>query len=54
MADGDTSGMGRPSTFPLAPRKAGDVAKLRAYGNAISPVVAAEVIAAWMECDASD
>jgi hypothetical protein len=27
------------------------VAKLRAYGNAISPVVAAEVIRAWMSLD---
>lgn len=27
---------------------AGDVARLRAYGNAINPWVAAEVIKAWM------
>jgi hypothetical protein len=27
------------------------VAKLRAYGNAINPVVAAEFVKAWMECE---
>ncbi|HUY05057.1 MAG TPA: DNA cytosine methyltransferase [Rhodocyclaceae bacterium] len=35
--------------WPLAIRQKGDVQKLRAYGNAINPVVAAEVIAAYME-----
>ena len=49
-------GRSRPTQsglFPLAPRHPGDVARLRAYGNAISPVVAAEVIAAWMDLDPS-
>ena len=36
--------------FPLKPRVKGDVQKLRGYGNAINPVLAAEVIRAWMEC----
>lgn len=35
--------------FPLARRQPGDVAKLRAYGNAINPVAAAEVVRAYME-----
>jgi DNA (cytosine-5)-methyltransferase 1 len=39
----------QPGLFPLAARHPGDVAKLRAYGNAISPQVAAEVIRAYME-----
>jgi DNA (cytosine-5)-methyltransferase 1 len=38
----------KPGLFPLAPRHPGDVAKLRAYGNAINPVAAAEVVRAWM------
>lgn len=38
-----------PGLFPLAPRRSGDVGKLRAYGNAINPVLAAEVIKAWMD-----
>lgn len=41
---------GRLMLFPLCARQLGDVAKLRAYGNAINPVLAAEVIKAWMEC----
>jgi len=39
-----------PGTFPLAHGVAGRVGRLRAYGNAIVPQVAAEVIAAFMEC----
>lgn len=35
--------------FPLAKRRVGDVAKLRAYGNAINPQVAAEFIRAYMD-----
>lgn len=38
-----------PGSFPLAARHPGDVGRLRAYGNAINPVVAAAVIRAWME-----
>ena len=44
-------GVWRPfesGSFPLAPRRAGDVARLRAYGNAINPVVAAEVIRSFL------
>jgi hypothetical protein len=47
-------GFARAGAFPLAPRKPGDVALLRAYGNAINPHVAAEVIAAWLECDGQE
>lgn len=39
-----------PGTFPLAHGVPGRVGKLRAYGNAIVPQVAAEVIGAFMEC----
>jgi DNA (cytosine-5)-methyltransferase 1 len=39
-----------PGTFPLAHGVPGRVGRLRAYGNAIVPQVAAEVIAAYMEC----
>ena len=35
-----------PGTFPLAPRRAGDVGRLRAYGNAIVPQVAAAFVEA--------
>ena len=38
-----------PGTFPLAHGIAGRVGRLRAYGNAIVPQVAAEVIKAFME-----
>jgi DNA (cytosine-5)-methyltransferase 1 len=50
MADGHSESLARARTFPLAPRQPGDVGKLRAIGNAINPVVAAQFIAAWMEC----
>lgn len=40
-------------SFPLAPRHPGDVAQLRAFGNAINPVVATAVIKAWMTLDAA-
>lgn len=38
-----------PGTFPMAPRVPGDVDKIRAFGNAIVPQVAAEVIGAYMD-----
>jgi DNA (cytosine-5)-methyltransferase 1 len=41
----------QPGLFPLATRHPGDVARLRAYGNAINPVLAAEFVKAWMECE---
>jgi DNA (cytosine-5)-methyltransferase 1 len=40
-----------PGTFPLALRVPGDVVKLRAYGNAISPPLAAEFVAAYLETE---
>lgn len=46
-----TDGKARPvesGTFPLAPRLPNHVGRLRAYGNAIVPQVAAEVIGAFM------
>lgn len=39
-----------PGTFPLAHGVPGRVGRLRAYGNAIAPQVAAEVIRTFMEC----
>lgn len=39
-----------PGTFPLAHGVPARVGKLRAYGNAIVPQAAAEVIKAFMEC----
>ena len=39
-----------PGSFPLAHGIPGRVGRLRAYGNAIVPQVAAEVIGAFMEC----
>ena len=39
-----------PGAFPLAHGAPARVGRLRAYGNAIVPQVAAEVIAAFMEC----
>jgi site-specific DNA-cytosine methylase len=41
---------GRLMLFPLKARVKGDVQKLRAFGNAINPVLAAEVIKAWLAC----
>ena len=35
--------------FPLTHRKPGDVGRLRAYGNAINAVAAAEVISAYLD-----
>lgn len=56
VASGDTAGLGfvlsAPETaevWPLSIRQKGDVQKLRAYGNAINPVAAAEFIRAYME-----
>ena len=40
----------QPGLFPLAHGIPGRVGRLRAYGNAIVPQVAAEFIAAYMEC----
>lgn len=40
----------QPGIFPLAHGVSGRVGRLRAYGNAIVPQVAAEVIRAYMEC----
>ena len=39
-----------PGTFPLAHAPPGRVGRLRAYGNAISPFPASEMIAAYLEC----
>jgi DNA (cytosine-5)-methyltransferase 1 len=39
----------QPGIFPLAARVSGDVAKLRAYGNAIVPQVAAEIIKIFLD-----
>ncbi len=39
-----------PGTFPLAHGVSNRVGRLRAYGNAIVPQVAAQVIRAYMEC----
>jgi DNA (cytosine-5)-methyltransferase 1 len=39
-----------PGTFPLAHGATARVGRLRAYGNAIVPQVAAEVIRAYMDC----
>jgi DNA (cytosine-5)-methyltransferase 1 len=39
-----------PGTFPLAHGAAARVGRLRAYGNAIIPQVAAQVIGAYMDC----
>jgi DNA (cytosine-5)-methyltransferase 1 len=39
-----------PGTFPLAHGAASRVGRLRAYGNAISPYPASEMIAAYLEC----
>lgn len=39
-----------PGTFPLAHGIPGRVGRLRAYGNAVVPQVAAEFIAAYREC----
>jgi DNA (cytosine-5)-methyltransferase 1 len=42
-----------PGTFPLAHGSAARVGRLRAYGNAINPEVAAEFIRAYIECRVS-
>jgi DNA (cytosine-5)-methyltransferase 1 len=39
-----------PGTFPLAHGIPGRVGRLRAFGNAIVPQVAAEFVTAFMEC----
>jgi DNA (cytosine-5)-methyltransferase 1 len=49
---GCTDGRWRPferGSFPLAARYPGDVAKLRAYGNAINPVAAAAFVRAFLD-----
>ena len=40
----------QPGTFPLAHGVFGRVGRLRAYGNAIVPQVAAQFVTAFMEC----
>lgn len=45
----DQEAEARLMLHPLRQRRLGDVAKLRAYGNAINPVLAAEFIRACME-----
>ena len=40
----------KPDIFPLAHGVPGRVGQLRAYGNAIVPQLAAEFIAAFMDC----
>lgn len=51
VAPGDTAGVERMRAefFPLAPRRPGDVGRLRGYGNAINAVVAREFIAAYLD-----
>jgi DNA (cytosine-5)-methyltransferase 1 len=49
-ADGWARIAAEPALFPVASRLPGDVGRLRAAGNAIVPQVAAEFIAAFMEC----
>lgn len=49
MVAGYSARVARPRAFPLAVRQKGDVPKLRAYGNAINPFVAAEFIRAVMD-----
>lgn len=49
-ADGPARIAAEPAFFPVAARLPGDVGRLRGAGNAIVPQVAAEFIAAFMEC----
>lgn len=49
-ADGWARIAAEPALFPVAARIPGDVGRLRGSGNAIVPQVAAEFIAAVMEC----
>jgi DNA (cytosine-5)-methyltransferase 1 len=49
-ADGWARIAAQPALFPVAPRIPGDVGRLRGSGNAIVPQVAAEFVAAFMEC----
>lgn len=48
-SDGNRRASSEPRAFPLAHGVPGRVGRLRAYGNAIVPQVAAEVIGAYME-----
>lgn len=49
-ADGPARIAAEPALFPVASRLPGDVGRLRGAGNAIVPQVAAEFVAAFMEC----
>lgn len=49
-ADGPVRIPAEPALFPVASRLPGDVGRLRGAGNAIVPQVAAEFVAALMEC----
>jgi DNA (cytosine-5)-methyltransferase 1 len=49
-ADGWARIAAEPALFPVAARLPGDVGRLRGSGNAIVPQVAAEFVAAFMEC----
>lgn len=51
LANGVPAGMGRPCSnrFPLAPKTKGRAGRLKGYGNAIVPQVAAEFISAYLE-----
>lgn len=49
-ADGWARIAAEPALFPVAARLPGDVGRLRGSGNAIVPQVAAQFIAAFMEC----
>lgn len=49
-ADGWARIAAEPALFPVAARIPGDVGRLRGSGNAIVPQVAAQFVAAFMEC----
>jgi len=49
-ADGWARVAAEPALFPVAARLPGDVGRLRGSGNAIVPQVAAQFVAAFMEC----
>lgn len=49
-ADGWARIAAEPALFPVAARVSGDVGRLRGSGNAIVPQVAAQFVAAFMEC----
>lgn len=49
-SDGSRRVSAQPNSFPLAHGVSGRMGRLRAYGNAINPPLAAEFIAAFAEC----